>query len=291
MKIVAILGPTASGKSDVALHLATRFDAIILSLDSLSLYKQIDIISAKPSKEERSHIIHFGIDEVYPHQHFNAFDFIKLFEKTKEYASIHHKNIIIVGGSGFYLKALLDGITQNITINKDAKQKAKMHLQKGYELIQAIDSTYADKISHNDTYRIQKWLEIYFQYGQSASQFFEKNPPSPNKTPIKLYEIALDKETISKKIHQRTSLMIQMGAIDEVAFLEKKYTRVPKSMHSIGIKEILGYFDGIYTLQSLKEAISHNTIQLAKRQVTFNKSQFHNVTQMSKEQILGLESL
>ena len=105
-KIFAIVGPTASGKSDLALSLAQKLNSIILSVDSLAVYKEIDIASAKPSKEELSKIKHFGIDELYPNEKFSVIKFIEIFKNAKEYAKKHNKSLIIVGGTSFYLKVL-----------------------------------------------------------------------------------------------------------------------------------------------------------------------------------------
>ena len=143
----AIIGPTASGKSDLAISLAKKLNYEILSLDSLSIYKEIDIASAKPSPHELSLVKHYGINEIYPNEHFNVSKFIEILK------SIPHKNIIIVGGTSFYLKALISGISKMPEITEEIKKEAK---NKNYEFLQKIDPFYASKISPNDTYRIQK---------------------------------------------------------------------------------------------------------------------------------------
>jgi len=262
----AIIGPTASGKSDLAIKLALKLNYEILSLDSLSIYKEIDIASAKPSKEELSKVKHYGVNEIYPNEKFDVMKFIEIYKK------IPHKNIIIVGGTGFYLKAMLEGISQMPEITDEIKKKAK---QKDYAFLESVDPDFASKISPNDTYRIQKGLEIYFATKTPPSVYFKNNPPKPILPDIPIFEIAVDRSVLRERIKKRTDKMFNSGLIDEVAYLEKKYRdrRLP-ALKAIGIKEVLDYFNGKYTLKTLKEKIITNTARLAKRQQTFNKTQF-----------------
>ena len=264
----AIIGPTASGKSDLAIKLALKLNYEILSLDSLSIYKEIDIASAKPSKEELSKVKHYGINEIYPNEKFDVVKFIDIYRK------IPHKNIIIVGGTGFYLKSMLEGISTMPEINEKIKKEAS---KKDYNFLQLIDPDFASKISLNDTYRIQKGLEIYFATKTPPSIYFKNNPPKPVLPEIPIFEIAVDRSVLRERIKKRTDKMFNSGLIDEVAYLEKKYRdrRLP-ALKAIGIKEVLDYFNGKYTLKDLKEKIITNTARLAKRQQTFNKTQFKN---------------
>ena len=262
----AIIGPTASGKSDLAIKLAKKLGYEILSLDSLSIYKEVDIASAKPSKEELKEVKHYGINEIYPNEKFDVSKFIEIYKK------IPHKNIIIVGGTGFYLKAMIDGISKMPQITEEIRKKAK---RGDYELLKKIDPLFASKISPSDTYRIQKGLEIYFATDMPPSEYFKKNPPLPVLPDIKIFEIAVDRGTLRKRIEKRTEKMFDSGLIDEVAYLEAKYKdrRLP-ALKAIGVKEVLDYFNGAYDKQQLKQKIITNTARLAKRQQTFNKTQF-----------------
>jgi len=276
MKQIAIIGATASGKSQYAINLAKKINAYILSLDSLSIYKEIDIISAKPSKQELLEVKHFGIDEIYPNQHFNAADFIKLYKKAKKKAKKDDKNLIIVGGSSFYLKAILDGLSSEPIFSQNTLKKTNellQNLQKAHKFLQKIDFELSKKISQNDKYRLAKALSIYFETNMPPSLFRQKNKKIP-KQKIKIFELVISKEKLKENIFKRTQKMIKNGAIDEVAFLEHKYSRDQKPFNSIGIKEIFDYFDGKLTKDELISLISIHTIQLAKRQTTFNKTQF-----------------
>lgn len=262
----AIIGPTASGKSDLAINLALKLGYEILSLDSLSIYKEIDIASAKPSPKELSLVKHYGINEIYPNQKFDVAKFIEI------YRQIPHKKLIIVGGTGFYLKAMTEGISQMPEITEEIKKEAK---KRDYKFLKSIDKNYAEKISPNDTYRIQKGIEIYLASNTPPSDYFRLNPPKPVIKDIPIFEIDVNRELLRERIRKRTEKMFKNGLIDEVAYLEKKYLdrRLP-ALKAIGIKEVLDYFNGLYTYDKLKEKIITNTARLAKRQQTFNRTQF-----------------
>jgi tRNA dimethylallyltransferase len=280
MKQIAIIGPTASGKTSLAIDIAKQTNSIILSLDSLCVYKYIDIASAKPTKQEQDGIIHFGIDEIEPYEDFDVIKFLDCYNKTLEYAKKYQKNIIIVGGTGFYLKILLEGISTNINYSDETIQWANKQLQnktQAYNLLKKIDPIYMEKIDINDTYRLSKALQIYKQTNQAPSEYFIQNPKTPIIKDLKIFEIIWDPNQLRQRINLRTQQMIKQGVIDEVIMLEKKYTREPNCMSSIGIKETLQYLDGKINKQELQEQISIHTAQLAKRQRTFNKNQFNNI--------------
>lgn len=274
MKEIAIIGSTASGKTALSLEIANKTNSIILSLDSLCVYKEIEIASAKPTLEERGNIVHFGIDEVYPNEEFDVIKFIELYKKAKDYAIKNDKNLIIVGGTGFYLKALIDGLSLGI----ENKTKLDISPFEAYDLLYEIDKEYMQKIEKNDRYRIEKAYSIYKQTGLSPSLYFEKNPKIALAKDLKIFEILWEKDELKKRIALRTNQMIKSGLIDEVIYLEKTYTRKPNCMSSIGIIETLEYLDGKLSKKELEEKISLNTSKLAKRQNTFNKGQFLNKT-------------
>lgn len=270
MKEIAIIGSTASGKTALSIKIASLTNSIILSLDSLCVYKHIEIASAKPTAEERGDIIHFGIDEVFPNTEFDVIKFIELYKKAKDYAIKHNKNLIIVGGTGFYLKALIDGLSLGV----ESKVKLDIPISEAYDLLYDLDKEYMQKIEKNDRYRIEKAYSIYKQTALCPTLYFEQNPKIAFSKDIKIFEILWEKDELKNRIAQRTKIMIENGLIDEVIFLEKIYTREPNCMSSIGIVETLEYLDGKLSKTALEEKISSNTIKLAKRQNTFNKSQF-----------------
>lgn len=279
MKEIAIIGPTASGKSDAALTLAQRHNAYILSIDSLSIYKEIDIASAKPSAEELLTCHHFGINEIYPDEHFDVSNFITYYHKAKHAALDAKKNLIIVGGTSFYLKTLLNGISKlppiDATLNLHVK--ALMHNSESvYDELQRIDPETMEKISKSDRYRIEKMMLIYKASGVPPSLWFKEHPAQPVIADIPILEIDVSRDVLRQRIALRTEKMAQMGLIDEVAYLEQKYGREPNAMKAIGIIEVLEYLDGKVSKEAMIGNIAVHTGQLAKRQQTFNRSQFEN---------------
>ena len=158
MEIIALLGPSASGKTSVALEIAKKKDAYILSLDSLSVYKEINIASAKPTKEEQGDIPYFGIDIIYPSTNFSINLFCDEYNKVYEKAKNDNKNLVIVGGTSFYLKSLIDGLSIKPNISQDTKEKVQAsikNLDEAYDFIKKKDPAY--NIAKNDKYRIEKW--------------------------------------------------------------------------------------------------------------------------------------
>ena len=289
MKEIAIIGPTASGKSALAVTVAKQFNAHILSLDSLAIYKHIDIISAKPTREEMEGIIHFGIDLIEPDEEFSAASYLSLYASTKMQCRKEGKNLVIVGGSSFYLKTILDGLSGEPEYSPQTIEKVKslLHeLPKAHAILAEIDPETASRIEANDRYRLEKALLIYIQTGISPAIYRKQHQKVSLENDIRLFEIEIDRELLRERIHTRARLMVESGAVDECARLERRYGRSPKSMGSIGIKEILEYFDGTYTKEELIEQISTHTAQFAKRQNTFNRHQFENVCRMPAPELL-----
>ena len=289
---LALIGPTASGKSALAIEVAHKNNAYILSLDSLAIYKEINIASAKPSIEERSNVKHFGIDVIFPEEPFDVTTFIQLYHQAKDQAIKDGKNLIIVGGTSFYLNTLINGISELPKISKSAKEKSNERLKDlnaAYKFLYDIDKEYLKTITIHDRYRIEKMLNLYFQTAISPTKYFEMHPPKPAIThPLPIYEITVERDILRKRINTRTLKMIKCGLIDEVFYLEKNYTRSPNSMKAIGIKEVLSYLDGYYTKMEMKEKIVTHTAQLAKRQRTFNASQFKKKTALPLHELSDL---
>ena len=289
---LALIGSTASGKTALSIDLAKKINANILSLDSLAIFKEIDIASAKPTKQERQGVKHFGIDILYPNEPFDVTTFVKLYQKAKEHSIKESKNLIIVGGTSFYLNVLLKGISGLPKIDKEAKeatQELLTNLEQAHNFLYQKDPNHMEKIEKGDRYRIEKMLNLFFQTNLTPTEYFKANPPQATITEkLPIYEIEVNREILRKRIELRTKKMIKEGLIDEIFHLEKTYTREPNSMKAIGIKEVLAFFDGLYTKKEMEERIVIHTAQLAKRQRTFNRSQFLEKTLLPLE---GLREL
>ncbi len=277
MKQIAIIGPTASGKSDLAIEMALRHNAYILSIDSLSIYKEIDIASAKPTVAELAKVKHFGIDVLYPDEHFSVAIFIELYQKVVNEARKDGKNLIIVGGTSFYLKSLISGLSElpdytQSTITQ--VEKMLLDLPSAYAYLVDIDSDYMQAIEPTDAYRIEKMLLLVIESKMSPTAWFAAHPPKPVVTSLDIFNIDVERDVLRQRIVKRTHNMAESGLIDEVTMLEHKYGRNHNAMKAIGIIEVLEYLDGECSKEAMVENIITHTAQLAKRQQTFNRTQF-----------------
>ena len=264
---LAIIGTTASGKSDLAIKVAREFNAVILSLDSLCLYKEIDIASAKPNKDELELISHFGVDLVMPDMDFCVGDFIDEYKKAKLYAQQNNSMLIITGGSGFYLKSMLSGLSPKIE-----PLKIKISDDEIWDLAVEIDKEFCAKFSKNDKFRLHKWYQIYTQTNEIPTQWLRLNTGEPMIKNLTIYELVWDKFELIERIKTRTKNMLENGLIDEARYLFGRYDSALKPLNSIGLKEAKEYLDGKINLNELNDLITIHTTQLAKRQRTFNKS-------------------
>lgn len=292
-KELAIVGATASGKSKLAIKLAQQSDAMIFSIDSLSVYKEMDIVSAKPTTQERQGIPHFGIDVLKVPQPFNAAQVITLYQEAKEAAQKAHRPLIIVGGSSFYLKTLIEGLSPLPTFSPQTRLETERYLQdlpSAYAYLQSIDPQATQNIDANDRYRMEKLLLVALQTQDAPTRYFQAHPPQSQLKNCPLFNIKIDREKLYQRIALRTEIMLEQGLIDEVAYLERKYSRAPQAMKAIGVIETLAYLDGIYTKKGLLEAIAQNTRRLAKRQSTFNKTQFKEIKSLSAEALFEAAS-
>lgn len=260
----ALIGVSGSGKSDLANALATELGGVILSLDSLCVYKEINIASAKPDKSTLEAIKHFGVNLLSVNEHFNVALFFKEYERAKKWALEHERPLIIVGGTGFYLKALMSGLSKDVPQSESSLSNSEI-----YALLQQIDPK--AKIAQNDTYRLKKWLGIYEQTGETPSLFLKKSLQKPVIKELKIFELTLDKDALRSRIQKRTQTMLNSGLIDEAEFLFKNYDNDLKPLNSIGLKECRAFLNGEITRAELPNLIITHTMQLAKRQRTFNK--------------------
>ncbi len=293
MKQLAIIGSTASGKSDLALTLAQNCNALILSIDSLSIYQEIDIASAKPSKEELCLVEHFGINRLSPAINASVVTFIDEYGRASHQAAEQGKNLIIVGGSSFYLKSMVEGLSPIPDFSSDTLQKAKemlLDLAEAHAVLAAADPAAMAKITPGDAYRIEKMLLIYLQTHLPPSEWFALNPPRPVIAECPVLDLKITRDVLRQRIALRTEKMIASGLIDEVAELERRYGRAPNSMKAIGIIETLDYLDGRISKNELQELITIHTAQLAKRQQTFNANQFALASSGSSDELFTIAS-
>lgn len=282
-KELCIIGTTASGKTALAIELAEHFDGVILSLDSLCLYKLINIASAKPTSEELERVRHFGVDVIYPDEHFSAGKFFEIYKTAREFAVQNSYPLIITGGSGFYLKAMISGLSPDVP-----KLDVELSNDEIYKIATQIDPDFASKFSQNDSYRLEKWYQIYKFSGETPSIWLKKNTKEPIIKEIPIFEIEWGREILRERIAIRTKKMLDDGLIDEAKMLFSKYESETKPLKSIGLKECGEYLRGECDINELESLISTHTAQLAKRQRTFNRSAFPSRISGNLEQIREL---
>ena len=294
-KIFAIVAPTASGKSTLAISLASKLKMRIFSFDSLSIYKHISIASAKPSNEDLAKIKHYGIDELEPSWHCSAGVFMRIFVRALEdivaksaSQTTNQANndtsdtngLILVGGSGFYLHSIMQGLSpQDFTLSDEIYQKISA-LENPYAFLKSIDEISAKSIHPSDTYRLQKLLCIYFSSGMPPSEYFSTHKKTPLLPNIPIYTIDTPKDELNERISKRTNSMIESGLVREAKWLLDTYGSEIQPFKAIGLKECLQAFKSNIdlsdkqNLQNLAQNITTHTRQLAKRQRTFNRSKF-----------------
>ncbi|MDR2152527.1 MAG: tRNA (adenosine(37)-N6)-dimethylallyltransferase MiaA [Helicobacteraceae bacterium] len=279
MKTLAIIGQSASGKSDLAHKIARATNAALLSMDSLSAYRQIDIASAKPAKVERADLSYFGLDIADPRDRFGADEFIAEFLRAKAFCEANNRNLIIVGGSGFYLAALVFGLSALPPISPEIKAEtthALENIETAYALLKTIDPIYANKIAPNDRYRIEKALLIALASGKTPSAWFSQNPPKQILQNAQITILSIAIETLRDRVKQRTDQMLENKLIAEIENLLEIAPRSAQPMKAIGVRETIDYIDGKITISELKDLINIHTAQFAKRQRTYNKGRFAN---------------
>lgn len=282
MGIAALVGTTASGKTDLALSVAKAAGAHIVSCDSLLVYKELDIGTAKPTPEELKAVPHHGIDLVAPDQPYTAGDYVKdmgpLLTKLVEAGT----PALIVGGTGFYLKALLFGTWDAPPTQPEFRARLEAEYD-GYPAEQRVlalhkrlaekDPEYAAKIPPKDVYRVIRALEIIEVTGEAVTQRLKHQTlqnPLPHACPV--FGIRRGSRDLDHRIGERTSRMFSRGLINETKALLQKYPDAPKPLRSVGYAEVLDHFAEKMTLPECRERVAISTRQLAKKQRTFFKT-------------------
>lgn len=277
--IVALIGSTASGKTDLALSVAEKIGATIISCDSLLVYKELDIATAKPKMEEILRVPHVGINVVDPDQAYTAGDFVRDVRPIIDKLYAEGKPILIAGGTGFYLKALLFGVWDAPATQPEFRKELENSVaelaesERGPVLWKQLyekDPDYANKVKPQDLYRIVRGLEIMHVTGNTVTaQSQEKKLQNPLPYPFQVFGIRRSPRDLERRIAERTNAMFQNGIIAETKNLLQKYPSIPKSLQSVGYSEVIDFLAGKLTLPECRERVLISTRQLAKKQRTF----------------------
>jgi len=276
--ITIIVGPTCAGKSELALSLAMKYQMEIVSADSLQVYRHLDIGTAKSSPEEQRKVKHHLIDVVAPDEEFSAVQYMEMARETIDSLLRQNRPVLVVGGTGLYIKALTKGIFRGPAadeklrreIKEEAKQRGNEYL---YQRLKEIDPESASRIHPNDTYRIMRALEVYEITQKPMSSF--QTDHAFRESPYRSVKIGIERarKELYRKIEERVDWMIKNGLIEEVkGLLERGYNPHLKPLQSLGYRQVIGYLNGAYDLNEAVRLIKRDTKRYAKRQLTWFKA-------------------
>lgn len=274
-KVIVICGPTASGKTALSIELAKKINGEIVSADSMQIYKDMDIGTAKPTKQEMGEIKHYLLDFVSPEDRYSVAQYKQDAKKAIKEIINKGKIPIIVGGTGLYVDSLIYEIEYNdIKLDEEYRKKLEkiaeeQGLEELYKKAVEIDPEAMKKISQNDKKRIMRVLEIYHSTGKTKTEQEKESRKNPVEYDYRVFAINWDREILYQRINKRVDIMVEQGLIEEVKEILNKYDKFPTAMQGLGYKEVVDYLNGIYTKEEMIEKIKLETRRYAKRQLTW----------------------
>lgn len=274
-KVIVICGPTASGKTSLSIELAKQIQGEIVSCDSMQIYKEMDIGTAKPTEEEKQGIPHYLLDFVSPEDRYSVADYKKDAKKAIKEIIQKGKIPIVVGGTGLYIDSLIYEIEYPIiefdeTYRKQLEKRVeKEGLANLYAEAKKIDPIAIEKISQNDTKRILRILEIYHTTGKTKTEQEIESRKNPPEYDYHVYALKWEREALYERINKRVDIMIEQGLIEEVKSILKKHEKFPTAMQGLGYKEVVEYLQGKLSKEEMIEKLKMETRRYAKRQMTW----------------------
>lgn len=274
-KVIVICGPTASGKTALSIELAKKINGEIISCDSMQIYKEMNIGTAKPTKEEMQGIKHYLIDFVSPDQRYSVADYKKEAKRAIKEILDKGKIPIVVGGTGLYIDSLIYEIEyQNIEFDENYRnyleeQVNEKGIEKIYEQAKKIDPKAIEKISKNDKKRILRILEIYHATGKNKTEHEVESRKKEVEYDYKVYALNWDRDKLYERIEKRVDIMLEQGLIDEVKEIYQKYDKFPTAMQGLGYKEVVEYLTERLNKEEMINKIKQETRRYAKRQLTW----------------------
>jgi len=294
VELISLVGPTSSGKTDIAIELAKSLNGEIVSADSRLVYADFNIGTAKPDIIERQGIEHYLIDVASPRITYSVSDYVETAEDAILTIRAKGKAPILTGGTGFYIKALLEGLDiPKVAPDKDFRLEMRAFAgdfgnEKLYQKLLDIDPAAAEKLHPNDVFRVIRALEIHRGTGELPSKL--QVLKEPNHKSVYFGLNAQNREFLYEKINLRTDVMLERGLIAEVEGLIAKYGRDLQLLNTLGYKEICEYLSGETTLDEAREKIQKNTRNYAKRQLTWfranEKIKWYHIDTMKKDEIV-----
>lgn len=265
-KIIAVVGPTASGKTAFAVNLAHQINGEIVSADSRLVYKGFDIGTAKPTLKEREGIPHYMIDIAEPETDYSAGLYLKDAEKIIKDILLRGKVPIIAGGTGLYLNILLMNYDlPKVEPDYDLREKLKK-TDNLYEILSSLDPQTALEIDPNDRKKLIRAIEIVKLTGKPLSKSRGRKEPEYD---VEWLGLNYPREELYDKINRRVDLMIENGLVEETEKLLEEHGRINNILYTIGYQEMVSYLDGILTLDEAVDKLKQNTRRYAKRQLTW----------------------
>jgi tRNA dimethylallyltransferase len=295
-KAVALFGPTGVGKTALSLKLAQISNAQIISVDSMQVYRYMDIGTAKILPDEQNGIVHHLIDVVNPDEPFTAGDFKRFSEDKIIDIAKQGKTPLLVGGTGFYFSTLINGIVEIPKIDEELRERLRSLLEKRgkewiFRMLEIIDYELSLKLSMNDSQRVLRGLEVFFGTGRKLSDYYKEERNNLDNVSYLKIALNIPRDLLYERINRRVDVMIEAGLESEVRkLLEMGYTRNDWGMKGIGYVEFLDYFDGKCSFQEAVDKIKQNSRHYAKRQLTWFRKMddVHWYSPNQEEEILSL---
>ena len=290
-KVIVICGPTVSGKTALSIELAKKINGEIVSADSMQIYKDMNIGSAKVTNEEMQEIKHYMIDCVSPDERFSVAEYKTNAKNAIEEIIKKGKTPIVVGGTGLYIDALIYEIEyKDIKIDENyRKELQEIEKNQGLEVLYKkaleIDPKAMEKISQNDSKRIMRVLEIYKATGKNKTEQEAESRLKEIPYDYKVFALTMNREKLYERINKRVDIMIEKGLINEVENLLKKYKEFPTSMQGLGYKEVRDYLQEKITKDEMIEKIKQESRRYAKRQLTWFRKNKQTIWLDSLEKI------
>ena len=282
-RIIVISGPTASGKTALAVELAKRYDGEVISADSMQIYTDMDVASAKPTVEEQQGIPHHLVGFLDPSESFSVADYVKLCNNCVKDIQNRGKTAIICGGTGLYISSFVDNLTfddseQDIAYRDEMRKFAEEHGNAALlEKLREIDPETAETLHENNVGRIIRALEVYRTTGHTISQAKAMSRQIPS--PYEFIMLTLDfenRETLHNRINRRVDEMLKHGLLDDARKCFEQPNR-PTAAQAIGCKELYPFFRGEKSLEECVEELKLRTRQYAKRQLTWFRRDKRNL--------------
>ena len=278
--VVAIIGPTASGKTALSIELAKWLDGEIINGDSMQVYKQLDIGTAKITQEEMQGVPHHLLDIKEPTENFSVAEYQQLVRAKIEEITARGKLPIIVGGTGLYVQSVLyDFNFTKEEVDEEARKAYYKELEKiGPDAMHArlakLDPKTAESIHPNNTRRVIRALEMVELSGTSKASEEHNRGDKPMYNHL-ILGLDMDREKLYKRINLRVDVMLEKGLLEEARALYEAAIRDTQAVKAIGYKELFAYFDGFCTLQEAIDQIKQNSRRYAKRQLTYFRNKMH----------------